>query len=43
MRSGFLTSRAARGASLFKVMDVSWQKTVDTLRGYVRDCAVGKR
>jgi integrase len=35
-RSGFLTSAAARGASVFKLMDVSRHKSVDTLRGYVR-------
>jgi hypothetical protein len=35
--SGFLTSAAARGASLFKMMDVSRHRSVDTLRGYVRD------
>jgi hypothetical protein len=37
LRSGFLTSAAARGALLFKMMDVSRHKSVDTLRGYVRD------
>jgi hypothetical protein len=37
LRSGFLTSAAARGASLFKMMDVSRHKSVDTLRRYVRD------
>jgi hypothetical protein len=37
LRSGFLTSAAARGASLFKMMDVSRHKSVDVLRGYVRD------
>jgi hypothetical protein len=37
LRSGFLTSAAARGASLFKMMDVSRHKLVGTLRGYVRD------
>jgi hypothetical protein len=37
LRQGFLTSAAARGASLFKMMDVSRHKSVDTLRGYVRD------
>lgn len=37
LRSGFLTSAARRGASLFKMMDVSRHKSVDTLRGYVRD------
>jgi hypothetical protein len=37
LRSSFLTSAAARGASLFKMMDVSRNKSVDVLRGYVRD------
>jgi integrase len=37
LRSGFLTSAAARGVSIFKMMDVSRHKSVDTLRGYVRD------
>jgi integrase len=37
LRAGFLTSAAARGASLFKMMDVSRHKSVDVLRGYVRD------
>lgn len=37
LRSGFLTSAAQRGASIFKMMDVSRHKSVDTLRGYVRD------
>jgi integrase len=37
LRSGFLTSAAARGASIFKMMDVSRHKSMDTLRGYVRD------
>jgi site-specific recombinase XerD len=37
LRSGFLTSAAARGASIFKMMDVSRHRSVDTLRGYVRD------
>jgi hypothetical protein len=36
MRPGFLTSSAAKGANLFKMMDVSRHKSVDTLRGYVR-------
>jgi hypothetical protein len=30
-------ARAARRASIFKLMDVSRHKSVDTLRGYVRD------
>ena len=37
LRSGFLTSAAARGASIFKMMDVSRHKSMDTLRGYVRN------
>jgi site-specific recombinase XerD len=37
LRAGFLTSAACRGASIFKMMDVSRHRSVDTLRGYVRD------
>lgn len=36
LRSGFLTSAAMNGASIFKMMDISRHKSVDTLRGYVR-------
>jgi integrase len=36
LRSGFLTSAAEAGASVFKMMEVSRHKSVDTLRGYVR-------
>jgi integrase len=36
LRSGFITSAAKRGASIFKMMDVSRHRSVDTLRGYVR-------
>ena len=42
LRSGFLTSAASRGASIFKMMDVSRHKSVDTLRGYVRDAELFK-
>ena len=35
-RSGFLTSAAARGASIFKLIEVSRHKSTDTLRGYIR-------
>jgi site-specific recombinase XerD len=42
LRSGFLTSAAARGASIFKMMDVSRHKSVDTLRGYIRDAEIFK-
>jgi integrase len=37
LRAGFLTSAAKRGASIFKMMDLSRHKSMDTLRGYVRD------
>ena len=37
LRSGFLTSAANRGASIFKMMEVSRHRSVDTLTGYVRD------
>jgi site-specific recombinase XerD len=37
LRAGFATSAASRGANLFKIMDVTRHKSVDTLRGYVRD------
>jgi len=37
LRSGFLTSAASRGASIFKMKDVSRHHSVNTLRGYVRD------
>lgn len=35
LRAGFLTAAAEHGASIFKMMDVSQHKSVDTLRGYV--------
>jgi hypothetical protein len=36
LRAGLLTSGAEAGASIFKLMEVSRHKSVDTLRGYVR-------
>ena len=36
LRSGFLTSAAENGASVFKMMEVSRHRSVDTLRGYGR-------
>jgi hypothetical protein len=36
LRSGFLTSAAEAGASIFKMVEVSRHKSVDTLHGYVR-------
>ena len=43
MRSGFLTSAAKRGTSIFKMMDRSRHRSVETLRGYVRDAEIFKR
>jgi integrase len=43
LRSGFLTSAAARGASIFKMADQSRHKSMDTLRGYVRDAEMSRR
>ena len=37
LRSGFLTSAARRGASVFKMRDVSRHKSMDILQAYVRD------
>jgi site-specific recombinase XerD len=36
LRAGFCTSAAAMGKNLFKMMDISRHKSVDTIRGYVR-------
>jgi integrase len=35
-RSGFLTSAAEAGASVWKLSEVSRHRSLDTLRGYVR-------
>jgi site-specific recombinase XerD len=37
LRAGFLTSAAARGASVFKMKEVSRHKSLDVLGSYVRD------
>ncbi|MBR1196589.1 site-specific integrase [Bradyrhizobium sp. AUGA SZCCT0240] len=37
LRAGFLTSAAANRANIFKMMDQSGHKSVETMRGYVRD------
>jgi hypothetical protein len=42
LRSGFLTSAAAAGKSIFKMMDQSRHKSVETLRGYIRDAELFK-
>ena len=36
LRSGFLTSAAKSGASIWKLSEVSRHKSLDTLRGYIR-------
>lgn len=36
LRSGFITSAAENGANLFKIMDVSRHRSVETVRQYVR-------
>lgn len=36
LRSGFLTSAAANGANLFRMMDVSRHRSVNTVCGYMR-------
>jgi len=40
LRSNFLTSAAARGANIFKMADQSGHKSMDTLRGYVRNAEI---
>ena len=42
LRSGFLTSAAARGASIFRMADQSRHKSMDVLRGYVRHSEIFK-
>jgi site-specific recombinase XerD len=37
LRSGFLTSAARRGASVWKMQEVSRHKSIDVLSGYIRD------
>ena len=42
LQAGFMTSAAGKGASIFKMMDVSRHKSVDSLRGHVRDAELFK-
>ena len=42
LRSGFLTSAAEHGASVFKMMETSRHRSVETLRGYVRSADLFK-
>jgi len=37
LRSGFITSGAAAGADLFKLMEISRHKKPETIIGYVRE------
>jgi hypothetical protein len=37
LRAGFLTRVARRGASVFKMRDVSRHKSMDVFQAYVRD------
>lgn len=37
LRAGFLTSAAVAGASVFKIVEVSRHRSMETVRGYVRD------
>jgi integrase len=42
LRAGFLTSAAIAGASVFKMMEVSRHRSMETVRGYVRDAELFK-
>jgi hypothetical protein len=42
LRAGFLTSAATRGASIFKLADQSRHKSMDVLRGCVRNAELFK-
>jgi integrase len=42
LRSGFLTSAANSGASVFAMMGVSRHRNIETLRGYVRQAEIFK-
>lgn len=42
LRAGFVTSAAEAGANLFKIMDVSRHKNVQTVKGYVRNAELFK-
>lgn len=42
LRSGFLTSAAARGASAHKMKDVSRHRRIESLAGYIREAEIFK-
>ena len=42
LRAGFITSAAESGANLFKIMDISRHKSMQTVQGYVRNAELFK-
>ena len=42
LRAGFLTSAAEAGANIFKMIEVSRHRTMETVRGYVRNAELFK-
>ena len=42
LRAGFLTTAAEKGATVFKMAEVSRHKSIETLRGYVRSAELFK-
>lgn len=42
LRAGFITTAAESGANLFKIMDVSRHKSVQTVKGYIRTAELFK-
>jgi site-specific recombinase XerD len=42
LRAGFITTAAEAGANLFKIMDISRHKSVQTVQGYVRNADLFK-
>lgn len=42
LRAGFLTSAAEAGANIFKMVEVSRHRTIETVRGYVRSAELFK-
>jgi site-specific recombinase XerD len=42
LRAGFLTSAAGHGASIFKMIEVSRHKSLETVKTYVRDAELFK-
>lgn len=42
LRAGFLTSAAEAAANIFKMVEVSRHRTIETVRGYVRSADMFK-